>query len=92
MVETSRIRYQQLEKQNGKKINEPAKVKNILNSCIHEYFQGLESKVQKQRNKINELEANIEKKLDKFKKDILDAISQSLKSAVDVNQKVLSPR
>ena len=59
---------------------------------MHEYFQGLESKVQKQTNKINELEANIEKKLDKFKKDILDAISQSLKSAVDVNQKILLPR
>ena len=42
VVENSRIRYIQFGKQNDKKPNEPAELKNILKSCIHEYFQGHE--------------------------------------------------
>ena len=44
VVKNSRIRYKQLEK--FKKTNR-AEVINILESCIHEHFQGLESKLQK---------------------------------------------
>ena len=86
VVENSRIRYKQLQKL--MKTNQRAEVKNILDSCIHEYFEGLESKLQMQTNQLNELEAKIDKKFDRFKKDILDAISQSLKSADDVHQNV----
>ena len=89
VVENSQIRYIQFGKQNDKKPNEPAELKNILKSCIHEYFQGHESKIQNQTKKLNELEAKMDKKRDTFKKDLLDAISQSLKSANDVHQNVV---
>ena len=39
-MENSRIRYRQLGKQNEKKLNESTEFKNILKTCIHEYFQG----------------------------------------------------
>ena len=88
MVENSRIRYQQWEKQNGKKIIDHAEVKNILYSCIHEYFQGLEFKKQKQTNKITELVANIDKKLDKFK---CDRLWQEYSATIDEGQTTFSP-
>ena len=89
VVENSRIRYQQLEKQSVLKPKEPANVKSILNTCIKEYIQGLETKIKKQTNQIDDLEAKMDKKLDEFKKDILNAFSQSLKSADDVHQKII---
>ena len=89
MVENSRIRYIQFGKKNDKKKNEPAEVEDILKSCIHEHFQEIKSKVQKQTKKINDLEVKMAKKLDAFKKDLLDAFSQSLKSAKDVHQNVV---
>ena len=89
-VNLANNQYKQLSKQNDDKINESAQFKNILQSCIHEYFQGLESKLQKQTNQLNELEGKMNKKLDKFKKDILDAFSESVKSAEDVHQNVVT--
>ena len=90
VVENSRIRYKQLSKQNDKKINQSAEFNKILKVCIHEYFQGLESKLQKQTNQLNELECKMNQKLDTFKKDILEAFSQSVKSAEDVHQNVVT--
>ena len=93
VVKNSRIRYKQYEQlggQNDEKINESAVFKNILKSCIHEYFQGLESKLQNQTNQLNELEGKMTKKLENFKKDILEAFSQSVKSAEDVHQNVVT--
>ena len=92
-MENLRIRYKQYEQlggQNDEKINESAVFKNNLKSCIHEYFQGLESKLQNQTNQLNELEGKMTKKLENFKKDILEAFSQSVKSAEDVHQNVVT--
>ena len=61
-----------------------------MKTCIHEYFQGRESKLQKQTNQLNELESKMNKKLDTFKKDILEAFSQSVKSAEDIHQNVVT--
>ena len=88
VVENSRIRYKQLQKL--MKTNQRAEVKNILDSSIRENFKGLKSKLQKQTNNLNELETKMDKKLDTFRKDILDAISQSVKSADDVHQNVVA--
>ena len=77
VVENSQIRYKQLEK--FKKTNQGPKVKNILDSCILEFFQALESKLLKHTNQLDDLEAKMDKKLDTLKKDILGAISQTLK-------------
>ena len=88
VVENSRIRYKQLQKL--MKTNQRAEVKNILDSSIRDYFKGLKSKLRKQTKKLNELETKMDKKLDTFKKDILDAISQSVKSADYVHQNVVA--
>ena len=61
-------------------LRDGSKVKKFIKSCIDEQFQQLEMK----------LEKKLDEKLAKYAEHITEAVVQSLKSAEDVNQRVIS--
>ena len=76
VAENARIRWIQLTKQNELlTMKNEARLQNLINSCIEKKF--------------NLLEKKIDKKIKDISVVIADAVVQSLKSAKDVNQKII---
>ena len=61
-------------------LRDGSKVKKFIKSCIDEQFQQLEMK----------LEKKLDEKFAKFTDQVTEAVVQSLKSAKDVNQRIIS--